>query len=196
MTRQYRSAAAFKQALEQRLRSASSSGTDFARQRQLVVFDRFLARIALELGDAVILKGGLALELRVERARMTKDVNLRVMGAPNTSSNGSAQPGGKVSSQRMPRWRVEPVDHRPLAGVPPLGTHSTPPMSGSKATCSGGRTVRTRPAPSPGLRSMRGARQLRVVSQSSSNAARAMCTGRNILLGQEASSTVTKSYLA
>jgi len=82
MSRAYRTAAAFKQALEQRLRTASDSGIDFARRRQLVVFDRFLARMALELGDAVTLKGGLALELRVERARTTKDVDLRVMGPP------------------------------------------------------------------------------------------------------------------
>ena len=71
MTREYRTAAAFKQALEQRLRTASTSGVDFARRRQLVVFDRFLARIALELGDTVTLKGGLAVELRIERARTT-----------------------------------------------------------------------------------------------------------------------------
>jgi Nucleotidyl transferase AbiEii toxin, Type IV TA system len=83
MTREYRTAAAFKQALEQRLRATSTSGIDFARRRQLVVFDRFLARIALELGDAVTLKGGLAVELRIERARTTKDVDLRMMGSPD-----------------------------------------------------------------------------------------------------------------
>lgn len=83
MTREYRTAAAFKQALEQRLRTASTSGVDFARRRQLVVFDRFLARIAIELGDAVTLKGGLAVELRIERARTTADVDLRVMGPPD-----------------------------------------------------------------------------------------------------------------
>lgn len=83
MTHEYRTAAAFKQALEQRLRTASASGVDFARRRQLVVFDRVLARIALELGDAVTLKGGLAVELRIERARTTKDVDLRVMGSPD-----------------------------------------------------------------------------------------------------------------
>jgi hypothetical protein len=82
MTSAYRSAAAFKQALEQRLSTASASGTNFARRRQLLVFDRFLARVALELGDAVTLKGGLAIELRIERARTTKDVDLRVMGPP------------------------------------------------------------------------------------------------------------------
>jgi hypothetical protein len=83
MTREYGSAAAFKQALEQRLRTASGSGVDFARRRQLVVYERFLARLALELGDAVTLKGGLAVELRIERARATKDVDLRVMGPPD-----------------------------------------------------------------------------------------------------------------
>ena len=83
MTREYRTAAAFKHALEHRLRTASTSGIDFTRRRQLVVFDRFLARITLELGDAVTLKGGLAVELRIERARTTKDVDLRVMGSPD-----------------------------------------------------------------------------------------------------------------
>jgi hypothetical protein len=83
MTQVYRTAAAFEQALEQRLRTASATGVDFARRRQLVVFERFLARIALELGDAVTLKGGLAVELRVERARTTKDVDLRVTGSPD-----------------------------------------------------------------------------------------------------------------
>jgi hypothetical protein len=77
----YATAAAFKQALETRLRSSSSSGADFARRRQLLVFDRFLARITRELGDTVMLKGGLVVELRVERARTTKDVDLRIVGA-------------------------------------------------------------------------------------------------------------------
>lgn len=79
MTR-YTSAAAFKQALEARLRSSSSSGIDFARRRQLLVYDRFLARIVRELGESAMLKGGLVVELRVERARMTKDIDLRLVG--------------------------------------------------------------------------------------------------------------------
>ena len=78
----YATAAAFKQAVEARLRATSSSGTDFARRRQLLVFERFLARIAGELGDSVILKGGLVVELRVERARTTNDSDLRLVGSP------------------------------------------------------------------------------------------------------------------
>jgi hypothetical protein len=83
MSSVYRSAAAFKQALEQRLRTGSTSGVDFARRRQLVVYGRFLARVEDELGESVVVKGGLAVELRLERARTTKDVDLRVVGSPH-----------------------------------------------------------------------------------------------------------------
>lgn len=38
---QYATPLAFKQAPEQRPRSPSATGTDFARRRQLLVFDRF-----------------------------------------------------------------------------------------------------------------------------------------------------------
>jgi hypothetical protein len=78
---QYATPSAFKQALEQRLKSSSAGGIDFARRRQLVVFNRFLARIAEVAGEAVILKGGLVLELRLERARTTKDIDLRMIGS-------------------------------------------------------------------------------------------------------------------
>ncbi|MBN2526910.1 MAG: nucleotidyl transferase AbiEii/AbiGii toxin family protein [Deltaproteobacteria bacterium] len=81
ITRTYSSPAAFKQALEQRLRSAAESGAGFARKRQVLVFERFLARIAIALGKTATLKGGLVLEIRLQRARTTKDVDLRLMGS-------------------------------------------------------------------------------------------------------------------
>jgi Nucleotidyl transferase AbiEii toxin, Type IV TA system len=83
-TRTYTSPQSFKQALEQRLRTATSDGAGLVRKRQLLVFDRFLARAIAVLGDAVLLKGGLVLELRLERARTTKDIDLRVTGSPET----------------------------------------------------------------------------------------------------------------
>lgn len=83
--RTYSSAEAFKQALEQRLRTATKTGADLARKRQLLVFDRFLARVVALLGDAATLKGGLVLEMRLERARTTKDVDLRLMGPPGNA---------------------------------------------------------------------------------------------------------------
>ncbi len=80
--RSYTSPEAFKQALEQRLRVSTKTGADFARKRQLLVIDRFLARVVAVFGNAAILKGGLVLELRIERARTTKDVDLRLVGSP------------------------------------------------------------------------------------------------------------------
>jgi len=59
-TRTYSSAEAFKRALEQRLRTLTQGGAEFARKRQLLVFNRFLARLDSVVGDAVTLKGGLA----------------------------------------------------------------------------------------------------------------------------------------
>lgn len=53
-----------------------------SRYRQVLVFDRFLARVFAEFGSQVIVKGGVVLELRLERARTTRDVDLRVMGDP------------------------------------------------------------------------------------------------------------------
>jgi hypothetical protein len=81
--RKFSSAEAFKESLEQRLRASAKSGADFARRRQLLVFDRFLARVVAVLGDRATLKGGLVLELRIERARTTKDVDLRLVGPPD-----------------------------------------------------------------------------------------------------------------
>ena len=43
---------------------------EFARKRQLLVFDRFLARIAVVFGGAAILKGGLVRELHRRRGHV------------------------------------------------------------------------------------------------------------------------------
>ncbi|MBM4063001.1 MAG: nucleotidyl transferase AbiEii/AbiGii toxin family protein, partial [Planctomycetes bacterium] len=84
--RAWSSPEAFKQSLEQRLRGSAQTGAEFARKRQLLVFDRFLARVVAVLGDTATLKGGLALEIRLERARSTKDVDLRLTGPPNLAA--------------------------------------------------------------------------------------------------------------
>jgi hypothetical protein len=78
----YASPLAFKAALEQRLRGLARSGVEFVRKRQLLVFDRFLARALAIMGKAAVLKGGLVLELRLERARTTKDIDLGLTGSP------------------------------------------------------------------------------------------------------------------
>jgi hypothetical protein len=82
MVRTYASPEAFKQALEQRLRTSARTGAEITRTRQLLVFHRFLARVVAVFGDAAILKGGLVLEIRIERARATRDIDLRMTGSP------------------------------------------------------------------------------------------------------------------
>jgi len=86
MIRTFATPTALKASLEDRLRSrARATGADLHRLRQLVVYDRFLARI-FAAGEAdVVLKGGLALELRSARARATRDVDLRMLGAPGAA---------------------------------------------------------------------------------------------------------------
>ncbi len=78
----YATPAAFKDALEHRLRESFPGAVD--RARQLVVFSRFLARVVPVLGHAAVLKGGLALELRLERARTTKDIDLALHAMPGS----------------------------------------------------------------------------------------------------------------
>lgn len=109
--RQYATPLAFKQALERRLRSASATGADFARRRQLLVFDRFLARLSQVAGDAVTLKGGLVLELRLARARTTKDVDLRMMGSSGDVLD-RLQEAGRLDLGDSMRFEVQPdADH-------------------------------------------------------------------------------------
>src|SRR5690606_10340952 len=110
--RTYASPEAFKQALEQRLRSSSKTGAEFARTRQLLVFNRFLARIVAEFGDAATLKGGLVLELRLERARATKDVDLRVVGSPEDVL-AKLQEAGRRNLGDFMTFEVEPDDDHP-----------------------------------------------------------------------------------
>jgi predicted nucleotidyltransferase component of viral defense system len=83
MEKRYANAEAFKQALETRLKkSANELGQSIQRVRQRAVFDRFLVRIVQHFGDRAVLKGGVALELLLAHARMTRDVDLAFYGSP------------------------------------------------------------------------------------------------------------------
>lgn len=82
-SRRYDTPEAFKQALETRLRGAAAQqGVHMNRLRQRLIFERFLVRVFAVLGESAMLKGGVVLELRLARARATKDVDLRCMGSP------------------------------------------------------------------------------------------------------------------
>ena len=74
----YQTGQAFRRALEARLLNQSTLGAvSLVRLRKLVAFDRFLARLLAVRPDGWMLKGGLALQLRLgQRARTTKDIDV------------------------------------------------------------------------------------------------------------------------
>lgn len=74
----YSDAAAFRQALEQRLKDvARGDDARLVNARRRILFYRLLARMTATAGDRWLLKGGLALDLRLpERARATRDVDV------------------------------------------------------------------------------------------------------------------------
>jgi hypothetical protein len=74
----YETAEALRTALEHRLNSQSrETGVGIDRLRRRVVFERVIARLAYAEPDTWVLKGGMALEVRLkDQARLTKDVDL------------------------------------------------------------------------------------------------------------------------
>jgi hypothetical protein len=74
----YTSAAAFRQALEQRLKNeAAATGLGLARLRKRVAFELFLRRLLVAAPDRWVLKGALALDFRLAiTTRPTKDIDL------------------------------------------------------------------------------------------------------------------------
>jgi len=77
----YSTASAFRRALEDRLRQQSlRSGVPLVRMRKMIAFDRFLARLVQAQPGQWVVKGGLALQLRMgQRARTTKDIDLLML---------------------------------------------------------------------------------------------------------------------
>jgi hypothetical protein len=75
----YRTPAGFRAALEERLnRSAKGKGMDIMRLRRPVAFDRLLSRLFAGRSGDLILKGGYALELQLNHARTTKDIDFSI----------------------------------------------------------------------------------------------------------------------
>jgi hypothetical protein len=113
----YQTPAAFRVALEDRIRrAANAEHADISRARQILVFQRFLARLFQALGDAVVLKGGVALELRLQRARTTKDVDLRLTGDPSDIVE-RLQRAGRLDLGDYLTFHVEPDrEHPTVAG--------------------------------------------------------------------------------
>jgi predicted neuraminidase len=98
----YQTAAAFRRALETRLAAESiKTATPLVRLRKLVTFDRLLARLLQADPGAWLLKGGLALQLRMgehwlspasrrSRSPATRSANTWLRKSTPTSSRAPA----------------------------------------------------------------------------------------------------------
>ncbi|MFZ0708198.1 MAG: nucleotidyl transferase AbiEii/AbiGii toxin family protein [Candidatus Korobacteraceae bacterium] len=89
--RAYTTAAAFRRALEERLKNRSQAEQiDINRLRRQVSFDRLLARLFRDDTAPWALKGGYALELRFKSARSTIDIDLTVQRVVEAIEGGDA----------------------------------------------------------------------------------------------------------
>jgi hypothetical protein len=79
----YRTGAAFRTALEDRLkRIAREESVDLQRLRRQVAFDRFLARLFRVVPSDWILKGGYEMEIWFQTARATRDLDFTLKTMP------------------------------------------------------------------------------------------------------------------
>jgi hypothetical protein len=85
----YESPAALRQALETRLGNRSrETGIDLERLRRRAAFERLLVRLELGAPHRWVVKGGMALEIRLgDRARSTRDLDLVLRDAKNEGSS-------------------------------------------------------------------------------------------------------------
>jgi hypothetical protein len=88
MTKIYKSAKAFRTALETKLMSiATKEAIDYQRLRKQVSYERLLARLFSKSPSPWLLKGGYAMQLRTDKARATQDVDLAMRNLKITSGN-------------------------------------------------------------------------------------------------------------
>lgn len=77
MEKRYATATAFRMALEDRLNTyAKQHGADLHRMRKQVAFERLLSRLSISSPNKFFLKGGYAMQLRIDQARTTRDLDL------------------------------------------------------------------------------------------------------------------------
>jgi hypothetical protein len=111
--RTYATPAAYKTALETRVAAeAKRRALPINRVRQLLVTERLLVRILAHFGERVVAKGGLVLELRLNRARTTKDPDLRLTGDAKQLL-AQVRAACAIATGDLLEYTVEPdADHR------------------------------------------------------------------------------------
>lgn len=106
-SRKYATAGAFRQALEERLKTISlEERTDFQRLCRQVAFDRFLARLARVDNPDWILKGGYAMELRFDTARSTRDLDFTLRKGNNDAALLLLQRAATLDTEDFFTFRV------------------------------------------------------------------------------------------
>ncbi len=103
--RTYASATAFRVALEDRLkRMAQEEKMDLQRVRRQAAFDRLLCRLFSKPDAPWLLKGGYAMELRLNTARTTRDIDLALKQLPMPTRDWEANVA--IRSRSGARGRV------------------------------------------------------------------------------------------
>src|SRR5258706_4443166 len=99
--RKYASAAALRVALEDRLkRLAREESLDLQRLRRQAAFDRLLCRLFARPDAPWLLKGGYAMELRLKKARTTRDIDLALRQLPAPSADWNANAAAVLEALR------------------------------------------------------------------------------------------------
>lgn len=127
---QYADGTAFRRALADRLRWQYPH-QDPGRLLKRVAMERFLARVVAALPERARLKGGYALELRLERARATQDVDLAVRDLAGVDLLEALRDAAELDLGDHLTYRIEattrgapqgaPYGGERLAVVPELG---------------------------------------------------------------------------
>ena len=102
--KKYETAHSMRTALEERLNQmARDNGMDVMRLRRHVAFDRFLTRLFAAHTKDLIVKGGYALELWINNARTTKDIDISFTGTLGGIWKGQASSDPKALQDFLQR---------------------------------------------------------------------------------------------
>jgi hypothetical protein len=102
----YADGTAFRRALADRLRRQYPD-QDVGRLQKRVAMERFLARVVAALPEHARLKGGYALELRLERARATQDLDVALRGLPGDAVLEALRDASELDLGDHLRYRIE-----------------------------------------------------------------------------------------
>lgn len=128
----YKDSVAFRTALADNLRNQYPD-QELARLLKRAMMERFLARTASAMPDQAILKGGYALELRLDRARTTQDIDLSIRGLRGQHVVEALRDAGETDLGDHLAFRIETTTARMPQGAPLGGERLTViPLLGGK----------------------------------------------------------------